>query len=388
MPISNPRVNILSKLAPPPVGSACRGARSLRNGHGCSIEPRQNGPRRPRVARTERGGALLAVLWLSAALAAIAFSVASSVRAETDRVSSSADGLRAYYLATGSVERAIRWIEWGNQFHLPDGAPGWQPNQPRMIMHYPSGDAIVELIPEASKLNINTAPPSALLSVVTVVTGDPARASDIVNAIVDWRSPASGSPFDSYYFSVAPTFHARHASFEEIEELLLVRGMTPEVFYGNYLPNPGDPNSRLLARGGLRDCLSVWGNLGNWDINTASPALMEAFGIPAAAAASIVERRTVQPFKSVGEVGFPVPGFSVGGNVIWTLRASARLRRGSVPSEVVRTASAVVKLVDPQYFPYNPVHVLRWYDDAWSQSAILPPALAATPLPLAGAPLQ
>ncbi len=38
-------------------------------------------------ARAEKGGALLAVLWLSAALAAIALSVATTVRGETDRVS-------------------------------------------------------------------------------------------------------------------------------------------------------------------------------------------------------------------------------------------------------------------------------------------------------------
>ena len=34
----------------------------------------------------ERGGALLTVLWVSAALAAIAFSVSMSIRAETDRL--------------------------------------------------------------------------------------------------------------------------------------------------------------------------------------------------------------------------------------------------------------------------------------------------------------
>jgi type II secretory pathway component PulK len=41
----------------------------------------------PRRAPREKGGALLTVLWLSAALAAIAFSVATEVRSETDRVS-------------------------------------------------------------------------------------------------------------------------------------------------------------------------------------------------------------------------------------------------------------------------------------------------------------
>src|SRR5271163_3464837 len=88
----------------------------------------------------EKGGALLTVLWLSAALAAIAFSVATTVRSETDRVSSSAEGLRASYLAAGSVERAIQWMMWGPGVRNPDGtARFWQPNQPRMYMTFPSG---------------------------------------------------------------------------------------------------------------------------------------------------------------------------------------------------------------------------------------------------------
>ncbi len=127
----------------------------------------------PHFHSRERGGALLAVLWLSAALAAIAFSVATTVRSETDRVSSASDGLRASYLASGAVERAIQWIEWGPTAHNPDGSPKYQYNQPRMLMQFPSGDAVVELIPEAAKLNINTASPDDLLRVVTAVTGDP-----------------------------------------------------------------------------------------------------------------------------------------------------------------------------------------------------------------------
>ncbi|MGH9591795.1 MAG: hypothetical protein ACRD5L_01795, partial [Bryobacteraceae bacterium] len=70
----------------------------------------------------ERGSALLAVLWLVAALSAIAFTVASTVRAETDRVSTEKDALRAYYLAQGAVYRGILWLVWGtNGYRGPDG---------------------------------------------------------------------------------------------------------------------------------------------------------------------------------------------------------------------------------------------------------------------------
>jgi general secretion pathway protein K len=340
-------------------------------------------------APRSKGSALLAVLWLAAALAAIAFALASTVRSETSRASGSADGLRAAYLASGSVERGIQWMLWGwtgyNQMN-PDGTPRfWTQNYPRMIMHYPSGDAVVELIPESAKLNINTASPDELSRVVASVSGDPGRAGVIADAIVEWRTPGANA-LDSFYLSMGPTFRPRHASFEEIEELLLVRGMTPELFYGNFT---SDSEGRLYARGGLRDCLSVWGSHGPYDVNTASPALMEAIGVSPAAAAQIVALRNVRPFRNLGEVqgaGISAPGMSVGGNLTWTLRATARLRRpDGAPSDVIRTSAATVKLLDRKQYFQMPLHVLRYYDDAWSELSVAPPGPNTPPAVPGGA---
>jgi general secretion pathway protein K len=327
----------------------------------------------------ERGGALLAVLWLSAGLAAVALSISSSVRSETDRVATSADGLRASYLASGAIERAILWVQWGSggmYFNNPDGsARFWRPATPRLTMAFPSGDAVVEVMPEAAKLNVNAASPDDLYRVVFTITGDAQRAQLITDGILDWRAPAQGpSAFDEYYFTLGPTFRARHASLQEIEELLLVRGMSPEVFYGNYTTGP---DGRLYARGGLRDCLSVWGSLGPFDVNTSSPALMEAMGMATDMADAVVAHRQTRPFANLGEVeelGALPPRVSMNPGVsIYTLRATARLRvSGGAYSDVVRTAAATIKLPDPRRAPRPPIQVLRWYDDAWSQ-AVIPP---------------
>src|SRR5689334_6718392 len=107
-------------------------------------------------ARKDRGGALLTVLWVSAALAAIALSVSMSIRAETDRAGTAADGLRAMYLATGSVERAVQGLLWGT------GSPRFfdykhYSDKPRLFFSYPSGDVVVEMMPEAAKLDLNRA---------------------------------------------------------------------------------------------------------------------------------------------------------------------------------------------------------------------------------------
>ncbi len=345
--------------------------------------------------KRQRGSALLTVLWMAAALAAIAFALASRVRSETDRVGGASDGLRTYYLASGAVERGIQWMLWGWTGYSqtnPDGtARYWAPNQPRMIMHFPSGDAVVELIPESAKLNINTASPDELYRVVAAVSGDPAAAQAISASIVDWRSPGP-SPMDSFYLSLGqtggPTFLPRHASFEEIEELLLVRGVTPELFYGNFV---SDAEGRLYARGGLKDCLSVWGGHGPYDINTASPALMEAVGVPPSSVGQIMQRRYVRPFHDMGEVGnsgISAPGLTVGGNLMWTLRATARLRRpDGRPSDVIRTSAATVKLLDRRQYFQMPLHVIRYYDDAWSELAVAPPGPPAPAAPVVGAAL-
>jgi general secretion pathway protein K len=321
-----------------------------------------------------RGSALLTVLWLSACLAAIAFSVSSSVRAETERVQAGSNGLRAWYLATGAVERGIQWVLCGDNYRNADGSAHWTYGMPRMNMSFPSGDAVVEMIPESSKFDINHASAQDLAAMITVISGNADRAREIAGAILDWRGgSAESSSFDQYYFSISPTFRARHASFQEIEELLFVRGMTPELFYGNFV---ADGQEALYASGGLRDCLSVWGSLGPFDVNTASPAVLAAVGMPPEAIAAVVAHRKEVPFKNLGDVGalgIPTGRLRVGGNLIWTLRASARLKRpDGTRSEVVRTASATVKLLDARSFAI-PVHVLRWYDDAWSESAIAPP---------------
>jgi hypothetical protein len=159
------------------------------------------------------------------------------------------------------------------------------------------------------------------------------------------------------------------------------------LFYGNYI---SDSDGRLYASGGLRDCLSVWGSMGPFDANTMSPALMQAVGVPAQAAQMIVARRQIAPFGmgELGQMGFPTPRMIVGGgHVIWTLRATARLRRpDGAPSEVVRTAAATVKILNPRDYPMMPLHVLRWYDDAWSEFAVAPPGPVVLPNPSAGNP--
>src|SRR5713101_3030082 len=163
-----------------------------------------------------RGGALLAVLWLSAALSAIAFSLANTVRGEVERTSTTVEGLRCYYLAQAGIDRGILYVEWELENTAPRNVPfHYSAANPVLPFSFPSGEAVVQVIPETAKLNLNTAMPENLLRLLMALGVDPDRAAQIVAGIVDWRTPGGQSQFDSFYLSLTPSFRSRHASFEE-----------------------------------------------------------------------------------------------------------------------------------------------------------------------------
>jgi len=341
---------------------------------------------RPTVSRNKsrRGTALLAVLWLSAALSAIAFTVARTVRAETERTSTEVDELRARYLAAGAIDRALLYIEWGPSYKNPDGTPKYfQVPTPLLRFDFPTGSAFVEIIPETAKLNVNNAPPRELAGLFLALGVDDGRAQGMIAAIQDWRGPSPGgsfTQFDQHYLSLSPSFRARHASFQEIEELLLVQGVTPDLFYGSYTR---DAEGKLVGRPGLRDCLSVYGSQGTLDANTVSPAVMQAIGIDPGAAAAIVAFRNNTVIKDPRQISSFLGGGKVGSRLglapssIATLRATARLHLANGQmSDATRTVAALIKFFGPPLEP--PVHVMRWYDSGVSTPLSSPGAAAAS----------
>jgi len=318
----------------------------------------------------DSGSALLAVLWVSAALAAIALSLSTTVLGETDRASTALDGLRSYYLASGGIQRATYEMFWSTRQQpekrlIPQGAN-------HVDYTFPAGNVHVEILSETGKLNVNSATPEELYRLCAALGMDAERAREIALAIVDWRTfvpPEQGGALDQYYLSLTPSFRPRHASLEEIEELLLVKGITPDIFYGTYVPSEDTSGPRLLPRQGLIDCLSVFGARGVVDANSAPPAVLAAVGLPPDAIAAIVERRRIAPFTqqqlSEFQQAYSIPGIRIGvaGNSTITLRATARIRlQNGQLSEMRRTVGAQIKYM--QDGSDAPVHILRWYDTA------------------------
>ena len=87
----------------------------------------------------------------------------------------------------------------------------------------------VRVIDESSKLNINTATKEQLL-------GLPDMVEEIADAIIDWRdsddTPSGMGVESGYYEGLTYGYVARNGPFRTLRELLLVKDVTEELFYG------------------------------------------------------------------------------------------------------------------------------------------------------------
>ena len=123
--------------------------------------------------------------------------------------------------------------------------------------------------------------------------------------------------------------------------------MTPDLYYGSY---ERDGAGQLIRRGGLNECVSIFGATDRFDVNTAHPALLASLGLTEGQVQAILERRRTQPFGPDTDFGALGSGrLRVGGNSMFTLRATARLRlQNGQLSDLRRTVAATVK-----FMPYG-----------------------------------
>ncbi|HUW31528.1 MAG TPA: hypothetical protein VM223_07930 [Planctomycetota bacterium] len=158
-----------------------------------------------------------------------------------------------------------------------------------------------------------------LLRLVDVLNRRYSRSSPIgygiVPAIVDWTDPdcdLTHLPFverenegaeDEYYQGLPHPHRCRNRPLDSVRELLLVRGITAEIF--DSPPRASDDDQAVP---GLSRLVTVYGD-GKIDINHAPPLVVESLSelIDPGLAQSIVDHR---PYASVGELA-TVPGMSM-----------------------------------------------------------------------------
>jgi len=339
------------------------------------------------LRRRQTGVALLAVLWLTVALSAMALATSYLVRTEVEAAGNRIEAAQGYFLARGAIEAAVDSM--ARSTFLPPAArgdpstslpstplrtgragagrrPEFVPGQRWLRYDFPGGRCVVEVVPENAKLNVNFAPPEQLAALFRALGLSPAESAGLAQAIVDWRSPrlsGEDSDFDRSYAALPQPYRARHALLEQLEELLPVQGMSRELFWGRVEETPDGGWRRHPS---LADLLTVAGTGAAVNPNYAPKEVLLALpGWAAEAADEVIAVRERTPFESPGELEAVAPSrgaadagsyLTIAQGPFYTLTATC----SQPDSAVRRSVRALVEIASNRPLYHQ---VLAWWDD-------------------------
>jgi general secretion pathway protein K len=194
--------------------------------------------------------------------------------------------------------------------------------------HYQIGDSwvSVKIIDQERFVNINTAGPQVIQQALTVMGVDADDISVVSDSILDWvqpgDSPRLAGAKDDYYQSLNPPYYCKEAPMDDISELLLVKGVTPAMYFGgsdtnfpSTTPKTGFGSSQFKNVSypfGLKDIFTPYSD-GKININTADANVLQMIpNVDETTANAIIQARAGPdgvegtdddtPFRSVNDL--------------------------------------------------------------------------------------
>jgi len=175
------------------------------------------------------------------------------------------------------------------------------------------------------KFNINVATEDILQQALITMGVDASDIPTVTDSILDWIDPdddphINGTESD-YYQSLDPPYYAKNGPIDDMQELLMVRGVTPPIYWGpsymSHVPpwyQPLDKFGRQMDVAtntmGLVDLFTPISS-GRVNINTTSSAVLQLLGVDETTANLIIQQRAGPdgqdgtdddvPFMNVGE---------------------------------------------------------------------------------------
>lgn len=269
-----------------------------------------------------RGFALIMVLLIIMALAVLAGGFAFSMKVETRLAVNQKNDAEMQWVGRSGVELA-RFV-LSETFRRPKptalnqiwaGGPGdlTETNGPLMAVtlkqnRLGAATFSVEIIDQERKANINRADRTVLNRALEIIGLDATETATLLDSLEDWRDAdeaphLSGSESD-YYLAQNPPYYAKNGAMDDITELLLVNGVTPELFWGPaaaaHLDQLYRPQSRRdmedavlgLMPVGLVDLFTAVSS-GPININTASVHVLQLIpGVDEVVAQNIIRARS------------------------------------------------------------------------------------------------
>lgn len=256
--------------------------------------------------KTRQDGIALIIVMISIfVLAMLAGGFAYSMKVETKLASNSNNEAELEWLGRSGVEYA-RWIlaeqakcgmePYDSLGQTWAGGPGGMcaSNGPlsevQREVTLGSGTFTWKITDLDRKININTANEQLLQQALIHMGADPGDYPPLVGSILDWidtddNTHVQGTETE-YYQSLNPPYEAKNGPIDDLTEMLMIKGVTPEVFWGTYSTNhpPGVVQQRLAQTGpgsmpaaytsGLADIFTPISS-GKVNVNTASLTVLQ-----------------------------------------------------------------------------------------------------------------
>ncbi len=223
-----------------------------------------------------QGVAMIIVMWVIMVLSLLISGFAFRMSVETQVASFSRKELKAEMLARSGIEVArmelilhAKSAEGGYEALNQD----WVTNEDFYVDHeFGEGKFNVKVSDEESKLPINHMTQTQLKRLMDVLGVDPSDGDVIVDSILDWREPGdltrlNGAKTD-YYQKLVPPYRAKGGPLDRVQELLMIRGVTPEIYNGS---GAEGEDSGLP---GLKDLFTTMSS-GQVNVNTASSLVLQ-----------------------------------------------------------------------------------------------------------------
>lgn len=319
----------------------------------------------------QNGTVIVLVLWVLLALSLLALSFASAVRTEVNASRNIVDQQQAYYLARAGIDYAVyKILEVQSNSVVPlrtqleEGGPEAVPEvfKGTLNLELEGGSVEIQVAPETGKINLNGNDDLLIFNLLVMIGLSEAEAEVITDSIMDWKDPDDdprpNGAESSYYESLPEPYRAKNSgSFSVPEELLLVRGVTPEIYYGRKGVTQDGQRADFF---GLQNYFTTFGTGGKIDVNTAPVQVLAAIpGLDYEDALNIVDMR---PLTDLADVMNRILGpdraqllnyLTVSrSSFVYSLDATARLGDNRAASRI----RCVVQVGDPN----NPKQVLYW----------------------------
>ncbi len=184
------------------------------------------------------GSVLIVTIWVVLVLAGLALVFARSMRVAASVSANEVAGLEAECLAAGALEyvKAKLVAAQTAQSTTSDTSDSYKGMEVGsgyfwVLRSNLENDREFDygLTDEAGKINLNSASLEMLLKL-------PGMTSELAASIIDWRDTDSdvttGGAEDEYYLLRPQPYHCKNAPLETVEEVLLIKGASAELLYG------------------------------------------------------------------------------------------------------------------------------------------------------------